>query len=186
MRTQPRFFLPSVIMAVATQFLRFLTQKAAAFMVIIAIGLILLIGAGVWRSGPSGPRLLIAFVGGSVVITGIITALSLPELAGGPQLAADAPTLRIRISGTPGLHYQGAWAVTTLGGSAASANIRGTTPHLYTMSQQGDLDVRIHRLSPSGHLILEILVNGQVVAKRESSGHSTTVFASYETNGVSG
>ncbi len=154
-------------------------------MTIIAVGIALLLGAGLWRSGPNGLRQFAAFLGGSVVLAGMVSALALPALEGGSKVASAPATLRIRIEGTPGVRFQGSWAVSTLGGSSASANIQGTAPRLYTLSQQGDLGVRIRKLSPQGRLVVEILVDGKVVSKQQSQRSSATLIASYTTNGVS-
>ena len=120
-------------------------------MVLVVIGAVFLIGAGFWRSLPNGLRMFAAFLGGAVVLAGALFMLSVPLLAKNAKAISPPVSLQIRVSGQPGLRFQGSWAIATLGGSSSGGALEGLTPRLYTISQPGDLGVELRRISSKGH-----------------------------------
>lgn len=153
-------------------------------MLIILVGTAMLVAVAVWKRGANGTRIFGAFMGFSIVIAGVISALASPGLSGGPAQASAAPTLQVAVSGTTGVRYSGTWALSTLGGSSESANVHGTTPSRFSISQQGTFGVSLHKLSASGTLIVTILVNGKAVTRRQTSAKFGQVNASYTTDGL--
>ena len=153
-------------------------------MVLVVIGAVFLIGAGFWRSLPNGLRMFAAFLGGAVVLAGALFMLSVPLLAKNAKAISPPVSLQIRVSGQPGLRFQGSWAISTLGGSSSGGALEGLTPRLYTISQPGDLGVELRRISQKGDLVVEVLVNGKVAAKASTRPGRSRVFVSYTSDGV--
>lgn len=153
-------------------------------MVLLAIGAVFLIGAGFWRSLPNGLRMFSAFLGGAVVLAGALFMLSLPTLTKDAKAISPPVSLQIRVSGQPGLRFQGNWAISTLGGSSSGGALEGMTPHLYTIAPPGDLGVELTRISHKGHLVVEVLVNGKVTAKASTRPGRARVVISYTSDGV--
>jgi len=78
---------------------------------------------------------------------------------------------QIKVSGTNGLAFSGAYMVLTTGGQSTSQSVDGIVPTEYTV--KGDIvSANFQKQSEGGTLIAEIIKSGEVV-------NSSTTTASY-------
>lgn len=74
----------------------------------------------------------------------------------------------IRVSGSDGMIFSGAYALTTSAGGSISQSVEGTAPAQYRV--KGNIvSATFQKQNPNGVLTVEILKNGQVVSQSTTS-----------------
>jgi len=74
----------------------------------------------------------------------------------------------VKLSGTPGMQVNGAYMVTTPSGASTSKSIEVTLPHEFK-AKGNIISVNFQKHSEKGQLKLEVIKDGKVISKSDTS-----------------